>query len=209
MYTPYFQKGQILHFSSTADLFFLTLPPEFLTTPCFLSHPMVPRSPLFVPRSSLSSIRVKAKVGACVCKFPGHEPGCSKALLVPVLQPVRLLSVNPFFEHKEASHLKSWVWHCWRRQAGVFRVGGRFKVGGRVEGGARSGGWKGLVGKSGQECRWAARPTPDSWPVQPGYSCPVQPNATLLPLPLQPSLFRVSGCSQGPGSRAPQIKEWL
>ena len=73
--TPYSQKGQIFHFSSTAGSTFLTLPSDFFWgTPSFLSHPVVPRSPLFVARSFLSLIRVEAKVRTCVRKFPGHEP---------------------------------------------------------------------------------------------------------------------------------------
>ena len=73
--TFYSQKGQIFHFSSTAGSTFLTLPSDFFWgTPSFLSHPVVPRSPLFVARSFLSLIRVEAKVRTCVRKFPGHEP---------------------------------------------------------------------------------------------------------------------------------------
>ena len=97
--TPYSQKGQIFHFSSTAGSTFLTLPSDFFWgTPSFLSHPVVPRSPLFVARSFLSLIRVEAKVRTCVASFRVTSPGslgsssssaCQTSLAESFLRPQR------------------------------------------------------------------------------------------------------------------------
>ena len=154
--TLYSQKGQIFHFSSTAgSTFFNFALGLFLATPSFLSHPVVSRSPLFVARSFLSLIRVEAKVRTCVASFRVTSPGslgsssssaCQTSLAEYFLRPQRSKS-------SEASHLKPWVWRYWRRYCA--RVPGEpgLKLAG---GGARSGGWKGLVGRGGQRCRWAA-----------------------------------------------------
>ena len=97
--TLYSKKGKIFHFSSTAGSTFLTLPSDFFWgTPSFLSHPVVPRSPLFVARSFLSLIRVEAKVRTCVASFRVTSPGslgsssssaCQTSLAESFLRPQR------------------------------------------------------------------------------------------------------------------------
>ena len=91
-------------------------------------------------------------------------------------------------------------------EPGLKLVGGLEVVRGRAAG--RD--WWAEVGRSagGQ----LVGPTPDSWPVQASYSCPVpqrySPSA-ITAFIVQSIRNPDSGCSLRLGSRTSQIKEWL
>ena len=147
------EKGQIIHFSPTTGYTFITFPSECLATPCFLSHPMVSRSPLFSQgQPSAWSLLEGFEVKTCVCsKFPGHQPRLQQFFSSSVC--LKLLWQSLLSDQKGA--IQSWVWGLWLRQVSMFRVTQVWSwwVGGWV-GAARPGGWKGLVGACGQDCRW-------------------------------------------------------